>query len=88
MTRTVAIATAPDREVVLAIMRAGARGIIERTVHSTSLARIVRFAAAGEITLPRRHFGYVLDELARAERRVDAGVALAPSRAASARSSR
>ena len=59
-------------------MRAGARGIIERTVHSTSLVRIVRRAAAGEITLPRRHFGYVLDELARAERRVDASVALTP----------
>ena len=47
-------------------------------MHSTSLARIVRRAAAGEITLPRHHVGYVLDELARAERRIDAGVALAP----------
>jgi DNA-binding NarL/FixJ family response regulator len=78
MTETVAIATAPDSDVVLAVVRAGARGIIERTVHSTSLARIVRRAAAGEITLPRHHFGYVLDELARAERRVDASLALAP----------
>jgi DNA-binding NarL/FixJ family response regulator len=77
-TETVAIATAPDREVVLAVVRAGARGIIERTVHSTSLARIVRRAAAGEITLPRHHVGYVLDELARVERRVDANAALAP----------
>jgi DNA-binding NarL/FixJ family response regulator len=76
MTQTVAIATAPDREVVLAVMRAGARGIIERTVHSTSLVRVVRHAAAGEITLPRRHSGYVLDELARAERGVDARAAL------------
>jgi two-component system response regulator DevR len=78
MTETVAISTTPDREVVLAVVRAGARGIIERTVHSSSLARIVRHAAAGEITLPRHHFGYILDELARAERRIDAGVALAP----------
>jgi DNA-binding NarL/FixJ family response regulator len=78
MTETVAIATAPDREVVLAVVRAGARGIIERTVQSTILARIVRQAAAGEITLPRHHFAYVLDALARAERRIDAGVALAP----------
>jgi RNA polymerase sigma factor (sigma-70 family) len=78
MTETVAIATAPDREVVLAVVRAGARGIIERTVHSSSLARIVRRAASGEITLPRHHFGYVLDELARAERRVDANTALTP----------
>jgi DNA-binding NarL/FixJ family response regulator len=78
MTQTVAIVTAPDREVVLAVMRAGARGIIERTVHSTSLVRVVRHAAAGEITLPRRHSGYVLDELARAERGVDARAALIP----------
>jgi two-component system response regulator DevR len=78
MTEAVAIATAPDREVVLAVMRAGARGIIERTVHATSLVRVVRRAAAGEITLPRRHFGYVLDEFARVERRVDANVVLTP----------
>jgi RNA polymerase sigma factor (sigma-70 family) len=78
MTEAVAIATAPDRETVLAVIRAGARGIMERTVHSTSLARIVRRAAAGEITLPRQHFGYVLDELARSERRIDASVALTP----------
>ena len=78
MTEAVAIATAPDREVVLAVMRAGARGIIERTVHATSLVRVVRRAAAGEITLPRRHFGYVLDEFDRVERRVDANVALTP----------
>jgi DNA-binding NarL/FixJ family response regulator len=78
MTEAVAIASAPDRRVVLAVVRAGARGIIERTVPSTSLARIVRHAAAGEITLPRQYCGYVLDELARAERRVDASVALAP----------
>ena len=78
MTEAVAIATAPDREVVLAVMRAGARGIIDRTVHGTSLVRVVRRAAAGEITLPRRHFGYVLDEFARVERRVDANVALTP----------
>lgn len=75
---TVAIASDPDREVVLAVVRAGARGIIERTVQSTTLASIVRHAAAGEITLPRHHFGHVLDALARAERRIDAGVALAP----------
>jgi DNA-binding NarL/FixJ family response regulator len=78
MTQAVAIATAPDREVVLAVMRAGARGIIERTVHATSLVRVVRRAAAGEITLPRRHFGYVLDEFARAERRVEPNVGLTP----------
>jgi NarL family two-component system response regulator LiaR len=78
MTETVAIATAPTSELVIAIVRAGARGIIERTVHSTSLAKIVRHAAAGEITLPRRYCGHVLDELARAERRVDASAALAP----------
>jgi NarL family two-component system response regulator LiaR len=77
-TETVAIATAPTSELVIAVVRAGARGIIERTVHSTTLARIVRHAAAGEITLPRRYCGYVLDELARAERRVDASAALAP----------
>jgi DNA-binding NarL/FixJ family response regulator len=76
MTQTVAIVTAPDREVVLAVVRAGARGIIERTVHSTSLVRVVRHAAAGEITLPRQHSGYVLDELARAERGLDARAAL------------
>jgi DNA-binding NarL/FixJ family response regulator len=78
MTESVAIATEPDREVVLAVVRAGARGIIERTVQSTRLAGIVRQAAAGVTTLPRRHFGYVLDELAVAERRIDAGVALEP----------
>jgi DNA-binding NarL/FixJ family response regulator len=78
LTETVAIATGPDREMVVAVVRAGARGIIERTVHSTSLVRIVRHAAAGEITLPRRHCGYVLDELARVERRVDARAALIP----------
>jgi DNA-binding NarL/FixJ family response regulator len=78
MTETLAIATAPDRELVLAVARAGARGIVERTVRSTSLARIVRRAAAGEITLPRQHCGYVLDELARIERRVDANAALTP----------
>ena len=78
MTEAVAIATAPDRKVVLAVMRAGARGIIERTVHAITLVRVVRRAAAGEITLSRRHFGYVLDEFARAEGRVDAHVALTP----------
>jgi RNA polymerase sigma factor (sigma-70 family) len=78
MTEAVAIATAPDRDVVLAVMRAGARGIIERTVHAASLVRVVRRAAEGEITLSRRHFGYVLDEFARAEGRVDANVALTP----------
>ena len=78
MTETLAIATAPDRELVLAVARAGARGIVERTVRSTSLARIVRRAAAGESTLPRQHCGYVLDELARVERRVDANAALTP----------
>jgi RNA polymerase sigma factor (sigma-70 family) len=77
-TEALAIATAPDREVVLAVVRAGARGIIERTVSSASLARIVRRAAAGEVTLPRHLLGHVLDELARVERRVDANVALNP----------
>ena len=77
-TEAVAIATAPDRELVLAAVRVGARGIIERSVHSASLARIVRRAAAGEVTLPRHLIGHVLDELARVERRVDASAALSP----------
>jgi DNA-binding NarL/FixJ family response regulator len=77
-TEVIAIATVPERETVLAVVRAGARGIIDRRVHSTSLARIVRCAVAGEITLPRQHVGYVLDELARVERRVDASAALSP----------
>jgi RNA polymerase sigma factor (sigma-70 family) len=77
-TEAVAIAAAPDRELVLAAVRAGARGIVERTVHSASLARIVRRAATGEVTIPRHLLGYVLDELARVERRVDANVALTP----------
>ena len=77
-THPVAIAAAPDRELVLAAVRAGARGIIERTVHSASLARIVRRAAAGEVTLPRYVLGYILDELARVEKRVDANLALTP----------
>ena len=63
---------------MLSVVRAGARGIIERTVHSTGLVRVVRHAAAGEITLPRRYCGYVLDEFARVERRVDARAALLP----------
>ena len=78
MAAAVVIATAPDRKVVLSVVRAGARGIIERTVHSTGLVRVVRHAAAGEITLPRRYCGYVLDEFARVERRVDARAALLP----------
>jgi DNA-binding NarL/FixJ family response regulator len=77
-TEAVLIASAPDRDVVLAAVRAGARGIIERTVHSASLARIVRRAATGEVTLPRHLLGHVLDEFARAERRVDASAALTP----------
>ncbi len=77
-THPVAIAATPDRELVLAAVRAGARGIIERTVHSASLARIVRRAAAGEVTLPRYVLGYILDELARVEKRVDANLALTP----------
>jgi two-component system nitrate/nitrite response regulator NarL len=77
-TEALAIASATDRDVVLAAVRAGARGIVERTVHSASLARIVRRAAAGEVTLPRHLLGHVLDELARAERRVDASAALSP----------
>jgi DNA-binding NarL/FixJ family response regulator len=76
--QAVAIASAPDRELVLAAVRAGARGIIARSVHSASLARIVRRAAAGEVTLPRYLLGHVLDELAWIERRVDANVALTP----------
>lgn len=76
--KAVMIASAPSRELVLAAVRAGARGIIERTVHSASLARIVRRAVMGEVTLPRHLFGHVLDELARVERRVDASVALNP----------
>jgi RNA polymerase sigma factor (sigma-70 family) len=78
MTEAVAIVTAPSSETVLGVVRAGARGIIERTVRSASLARIVRRAAAGEVTLPRHLLGHVLDELARVERRVDANVALNP----------
>jgi DNA-binding NarL/FixJ family response regulator len=35
-------------------------------------------AAAGEVTLPRYVLGYILDELARVERRVDANLALTP----------
>ncbi len=77
-TEAVAIATVADRDVVLAAVRAGARGIIERNVRSGSLARIVRRAAAGEVTLPRHLLGHVLDELARAERRFDASAALTP----------
>jgi len=77
-TQTLAIAAAPDRELVLAAIRAGARGIVERTVDSGLLARIVRRTAAGEATLPRHLLGYVLDELARLERRVDASLALSP----------
>ena len=76
--QAVAIATAPDRALVLAAVRAGARGIIERSVHSGSLARIVRRAATGEVTLPRHLLGHVLDELAWIERRVDASAALSP----------
>ena len=77
-TEALAIAAAPTRELVLAAVRAGARGIVERTVHSASLARIIRRAATGEVTIPRHLLGYVLDELARVERRVDANVALTP----------
>jgi DNA-binding NarL/FixJ family response regulator len=77
-TEAVAIAATPSRELVLAAVRAGARGIIERTVHSASLARIIRRAATGEVTIPRHLLGFVLDELARVERRVDANVALTP----------
>jgi DNA-binding NarL/FixJ family response regulator len=77
-TEAVAIATAPGREVVLAAVRAGARGIIERSIHSASLARIVRHAAIGEVTVPRHLLGHVFDEFARAERRVDASAALTP----------
>ena len=77
-TEAVVIATAPDRDLVLAAVRAGARGIIERTVQSASLARIVRRAAAGEVTVPRHLLGHVFDELARVERRVDAHAALTP----------
>ena len=76
--QTVAIAATPDRELVLAIVRAGARGIIERSVHSGSLARIVRRAASGEVTLPRHLLGHVLDEFASIERRIDASAALSP----------
>ncbi|MDX6542387.1 MAG: hypothetical protein QOI71_3997 [Gaiellales bacterium] len=75
-TEAIAIATAPSAELVLAIVRVDARGIVERGVHSASLARIVRCAAAGEVTLPRRHLGHVLDELTQAERRFDANNAL------------
>ncbi len=77
-TEAVAIATAPGRELVLAAVRVGARGIVERSVASASVARIVRRAAAGEVTLPRHLLGYVLDELARVEHRIDASVALKP----------
>ena len=77
-TEAVAVATAPDREAVLASVRAGARGVIDRRLHSSSLARIVRHAAAGEVTLARQHAGHVLDELARVERRADASEALSP----------
>jgi DNA-binding NarL/FixJ family response regulator len=77
-TQAVAIAAHADCDLVLAAVRAGARGIIERSVHSASLARIVRRAATGEVTLPRHLLGHVLDELARVERRVDANVALTP----------
>ncbi len=77
-TEAVVIATVADRDVVLAAVRAGARGIIERNVRSGSLARIVRHAAAGEVTLPRHLLGHVLDEFARAERRFDASAALTP----------
>jgi RNA polymerase sigma factor (sigma-70 family) len=74
----IGIAASPGRELVLAAVRAGARGIVERTVHSASLARIVRRAAAREVTLPRHLLGHLLDELARVERRVDANAALDP----------
>lgn len=77
-TEAVLIATAPGRDLVLAAIRVGARGIIERSIHSASLARIVRRAAAGEVTIPRHLLGHVFDELARVERRVDANVALTP----------
>ena len=77
-TEAVLIATAPGRDLVLAAIRVGARGIIERSIHSASLARIVRRAAAGEVTIPRYLLGHVFDELARVERRVDANVALTP----------
>lgn len=78
MVEAVVIATAPDSEIVLATVRSGARGLIKRTVHSTGLVRVVRHAAAGEITLPRQYCGYVLDEFARVERRIDARAALRP----------
>ena len=77
-TEAVLITTAPGRDLVLAAIRVGARGIIERSIHSASLARIVRRAAAGEVTIPRYLLGHVFDELARVERRVDANVALTP----------
>ena len=75
---TVAIASDPDREVVLAVVRAGARGIIERTVQSTSLAWIVRHAAAGEITLPAPPFWPHIGRARSRGATIDAGVALAP----------
>jgi DNA-binding NarL/FixJ family response regulator len=77
-TQALVISTTPDRALVLAAVRAGARGIIERKVQSATLARIVRAAAAGEVTLPRHLLGHVLDEFARVERRVDASIALTP----------
>ena len=77
-TEAVLIATSPGPDVVLAAVRAGARGIIERTVHSASLSRILRRAAAGEVTVPRHLLGHILDAFARAERRVDASAALTP----------
>jgi DNA-binding NarL/FixJ family response regulator len=60
-TRILALSVSDSPEDVIALIRAGARGYVTKTISAGELADAVVRAAAGEVVLPPRLAGFVLD---------------------------
>lgn len=58
----------PDGTAAVAAIRAGARGVVERSIAPAGLIRCIKQVAAGEVSLPRHLVEVVLSELQSVER--------------------
>jgi len=67
----------PSPDDVLAAIRAGARGVLDKRISPTGLIRSLQRTARGEAPLSRQLVGPVIDELQRLELRADARLEVA-----------
>jgi DNA-binding NarL/FixJ family response regulator len=64
-TAVLVVAPTLDQEVLLAVLRAGAAGVVLETLGGSGLVRAVEVALSGEAVIPRAGVGALIDQLRR-----------------------